>query len=142
MRSIGIILVVLLSPIVLQSQEKEVWQRVYTFDDGLIEINTSKVTFGSKNIGRVRFRTTLAKPEALRGTPSVSYKSRLETVEFDCLGRRYRPYEETLVDVEGRVIRSVEVNPPAEWIIVKSGGMMEKLFAPACKLIELKRRSP
>jgi hypothetical protein len=132
--------------------EKEKWQRVYTGEDSIIEINVSKVTFVEYNvsrtvtfstsIGRVGFRTTLSKSEALKETPAVKYKSRLETIEFNCVANRYRLHEATLLDEKGKIVKAFGWDPSAEWREIKHGGMMEKLSGPACKLIDEKRRNP
>jgi len=133
--------VFLLSSTGLAAQSAE-WYRVYTFDESIIEMNTSQVTFGGKDIGRVRFRWTFDQPEALSGEPQLKYKSRLEVMEFNCSLRRYRLYNLTFSDAAGKVIRREEMNPPVEWRTVAFGGVMEKLFAPACELIEKTAHPP
>jgi hypothetical protein len=133
--------VFLLSSTCLTAQVPE-WYRVYTFDESIIEMNTSQVTFGGKDIGRVRFRWTFDKPEALSGKPELKYRSRLEVMEFNCSQRRYRPYDLTFFDTAGKVIRHEEMNPPVEWRTVTFGSVMEKLFTPACELIEKKAHPP
>jgi hypothetical protein len=142
MRITILVLLLLWVSVFTVAQEKDEWRRVYTMEDAVIDMNTSKVTFGDKRIGRVRFRWVLKKPEALKEMPGVSYKSRLETIEFKCYEERYRLDETTLLDAKGKVIRSDEQDPLAEWKAVKPGGMMERLFRPACALIESKRRKP
>jgi len=102
--------VILLSSTCLRAQLPE-WYRVYTFDDSVIEMNTAQVTFGGKDIGRVRLRWTFDQPEALSGEPQLKYKSRLEVMEFNCSQRRYRLYDLTFYDAAGKVIRSQEMNP-------------------------------
>jgi len=134
--------VLLLSSTSLWAQQLPEWYRVYTFDESIIEMNTSQVTFGGKDIARVRFRWTFDQPEPLSGEPQLKYKSRLEVMEFNCSEKRYRLYELTFFDAAGKVIHSEEMNPPAEWRTVTSGSMMEKLFAPACELIKQKTRTP
>ncbi len=133
--------VILLSSTCLTAQVPE-WYRVYTFDESIIEMNTSQVTFGGKDIGRVRFRWTFDQPEALSGEPQLMYKSRLEVMEFNCSQRRYRLYDLIFYDAAGKVIRSEEMNPPVEWRAVTFGSVMEKLFAPACELIEKRAHPP
>jgi hypothetical protein len=133
--------VILLSSTCLTAQLPE-WYRVYTFDESIIEMNTAQVTFGGKDIGRVRFRWTFDQPEALIGEPQLKYKSRLEVMEFNCSQRRYRLYDLTFYDAAGKVIRSQEMNPPVEWRAVTFGSVMEKLFAPACELIEKRAHPP
>ncbi len=123
-------------------QQPPEWYRVYTLDEGIVEMNTSQVTFGGKDIGRVRFRWTFDQPEALSADPQVKYKSRLEVMEFNCSLHRYRLYDLTFFDGAGKVIRSEQMNPPDEWCTVRFGSMMEKLFAPACELIEKTAHPP
>jgi hypothetical protein len=132
----------LLSSTSLAAQQLPEWYRVYTFDESIIEMNTTLVTFGGKDIGRVRLRWTFDQPEALSGEPQVKYKSRLEVMEFNCSQRRYRLYEVTLFDEAGRVIRKEEINPPDEWRTVRFGSVMESLSSPACALIERTRNPP
>jgi hypothetical protein len=129
-------------PAFIVAQEKDSWRRIYTYDDSVIEMNTARVTFGAGNIGRVRFRTVWSKPAALTEKPGVKYKSRLETIEFKCVENRYRIYETTLLDPKGKTIESSEVDVSEEWKPVKPGGMMRRLFGPACQLIDEKRRHP
>lgn len=142
MRITPLALAIFLSSTPLLAQQPPEWSRVYTFDDSIIEMNNSLVTFGGDHIGRVRFRWSFNEPEALSGEPRLKFKSRLEVIEFDCAGKRYRPYEVTSFDAAGKVIRFEEMNPPGLWIPVTSNTMMEKLFAPACRLIELTRHPP
>jgi len=40
------------------------------------------------------------------------------------------------------MIRSEGADKPGEWREVKFGSMMEKLFTPACQLIERRKREP
>jgi hypothetical protein len=143
----------LLIPAVLfaAQDQKEKWERVYTGEDSIIEINLSKVAFvgysTSKevtfayNTGRVGFRTIYSKPEALKETPGVKYKTRLETIEFNCAANRYRLHEATLLDEKGKIAKVFAWDPSAEWKEIKHGGMMDKLSVAACKLIDEKRRS-
>ena len=134
--------VILLASTSLWAQPLPEWYRVYTFDESMIEMNTSQVTFGGKDIGRVRFRWTFSQPEALSAEPQVKYKTRLEVMEFNCSNKRYRLYDVTLFDSAGKTIRHEEMNPPVEWRTVASGSIMAKLFAPACELIEKRAHLP
>ena len=138
MRILTSILLLLLAASVM-AQEKDKWQRIYTFDDSVIEINASAVTFVDNSTGRVTFRTVWSKPQTLRDRSDVKYKTRLETMEFKCAERRYRSYEVTLLDSKGKPVQSYEMDKTEEWKHLKSGGMMEKLFGAACQLIAGKR---
>ncbi len=142
MRITPLALAIFLSSTPLLAQQPPEWSRVYTFDDSIIEMNNSLVTFGGDHTGRVRFRWSFNEPEALSGEPRLKFQSRLEVVEFDCSGKRYRPFEVTSFDAAGKVIRFEEMNPPGLWSPLTFGTMMEKLFAPACQLIELTRHPP
>lgn len=135
-------LVILLSSTALTAQKLPEWYRVYTFDESIVEMNTSLVTFISKDISRVRFRWTFDRLEALNGEPKQKYKSRLEVIEFNCSEQRYRPYHLTFLDATGNIVRLEEMNPPGEWRTATSGSMMEKLFRPACELVKQKISPP
>jgi hypothetical protein len=158
----------LMSSVLSAAQEKKgMWQRVYTGEDSIIEINVSKVTFveysAARKVtftyssGRVGFRTIYSKPEALREKSGARYKTRLETIEFQCdkkepdvlkrvpsdttSGVRYRLYEATLLDEKGKPVKTFAWDPSAEWKEIKRGGMMDKLSGAACTLINEKRRN-
>ena len=121
----------------LVAQEKSEWRRVYTYDDAVIEMEVIKLSFG--DFGRVRFRTVFDKPETLRGAPGAKYKSSIEDIEFQCVERVYRVTETALLDAKGKVIRSYKADQPGGWKVVRFGSMMEKLFAPACRMIAEKK---
>ncbi|MCA1629490.1 MAG: hypothetical protein LC785_17490 [Acidobacteria bacterium] len=134
--------VLLLLPAAVAPQDGDKWQRVYTFEDSIVEMNTSRVTFGGNGIGRVRFRTVFSKPEAVGELPGVKYKTLLETIELKCAARQYRIYETTFLDPKGEPIRSREGDITEKWKEVKFGSTMEKLSEPACRLIAEKRHDP
>ncbi len=136
MRRVLLASLFLFSSTSLTAQQLPEWYRVYTFDESIIELNTSLVTFISKDITRVRFRWTFDQPAALSGEAQSKYKSRLEVMELNCSEQRYRPYHLTFFDAAGNIVRVEEMNPPGEWRTITSGSMMEKLFAPACELIK------
>lgn len=142
MKFIFLTFVILLSSTSLTSQQLPTWYRVYTFDESIVEMNTSLVTFISKDISRVRFRWTFDRLKALNGEPQLKYKSRLEVIEFNCSEQRYRPYHLTFLDATGNIVRLEEMNPPGEWRSATSGSMMEKLFRPACELVKRKTSPP
>lgn len=135
-------LIFLLAATCLQAQQLPEWYRVHTFDESIIEMNTSQVTFVGKDIGRVRFRWVFDDPETLGGDRSVKYKSRLEVMEFNCSDKLYRLHHVSLFDSAGEAIRHELVSAPVEWHTVSSGGIMGKLFQPACQLITRKPGTP
>ena len=130
---------VLFSSLSLTAQQLPEWSRVYTFDDSVIEMNTSLVTLISEDVTRVRFRWTFDQPEALSGDAALTYTSQLEVMELNCSLQHYRPYHLTFFDAAGNIIRIQ--NSPGEWRSVTSGSMVEKLFAPACELLKKKTHS-
>jgi hypothetical protein len=130
----------LLLPLPVSPQEKDKWERVYTLEDATIAINATKVEYGEAGTGYVQFRWNFSSPQSLDDPPQAKYKTRVETVEFNCNRRRYRLAAFTLLDAKGREILSKVLEPEErEWRFVKAGGMMERLLGPACKLIEEKR---
>lgn len=123
------------------TQEKDKWERVYTLEDATIAMNAAKVEFGEGGLGRVQFRWNFSSPQSLGGDSETKYKTRVETVEFNCSRRRYRLTAFSLLDSKGKTVLSEELEPEErEWKFVKAGGMMERLLGPACKLIEEKRQ--
>ena len=139
MKVIFLTLAIFLSSTSALAQKLPKWFRVYTFDDSLIEMNTSKVTLGG-NVGRVSFRWTFDQPEPLGDESRLKYKSRLEVIEFDCSERRFRPYEVTFLNAAGKVIRSEKMTLPNEWRRPET--MMVRLSDQACRLIRKDQRSP
>jgi len=119
------------------AQEKDRWRRIITFEDSIVELNLSQVSFGEGNIGRVRFRTTYSKPVPIRG--GGIYKSLIETIEFRCAERQYRLVKEEFFDKKGSIINSMETKTTTEWKDIKTLSTMERLMIPACELIKEKR---
>src|SRR5215471_11994017 len=124
------------------AQTSPVWERVYTFDNSIIEMNNELVTFGGKDIAHVRFRWTFDELEGLSGDPGIKYKSQVEVLELKCDDKRYRPYEITYFDANEKPLRKQEVNPPVEWRPVGSAAIMDTLFTAGCELIARKRNPP
>ena len=128
---------VLLTAGALAAQEKSRWRRVYTYDDAVVEMEEIKLSFG--NFGRVRFRTVFDESRELRGSPGRKYQGWVEDMELMCAERQYRVTELVFIDARGRALRTHKADPEAEWSYAPPGGMMEKLLAPACRMIERKK---
>lgn len=109
---------------------KDKWQRVYTGEESVIEINTASLSFQPDQILRVQFRTVLSHPETLPGTSGAKYKTRLETIDFKATGR-YRPFETTLLDSSGKELQSYSTTDLEEWRVPRAGGVTERLFNAA-----------
>jgi len=116
------------------AQAKPEWQRLYTGDDSVIDLDVASLRFDSGHILRVRFRTILSKAESLNRQSETKYKSRLESVEFKLASSQYRYREMSLLDAAGKIVWSDEPNPTQEWRTFKEGGMMKRLFDAACQL--------
>jgi hypothetical protein len=116
------------------------WERVYTFDDSIIEINTANVIIGG-NIAFMKFRWTFDQPQDIDGESQLKYKSRLEVFEFNCTDKRFRPTETALLDSAGKIIHHEKSDPQTEWRTT-SGIMMDQLMASACELMKRKLNPP
>jgi hypothetical protein len=136
MRVVLFTIVLTLNSIAVKAQSE--WNRVYTFDESMIEMNTSLVTSISKDVSRVRFRWTFNEPQSLSGTPVTRYQSQLEVMEVNCSLKRFRRYHLTFFDAAGTIVRIND--SPGEWRRAPIGSMTEKLFASGCELIEKKTR--
>lgn len=117
----------------LAQSEKDRWQRVYTGEDSLIEVNASSLSFEAKQILRVQFRTVFSKPETLPEKSGTKYKIRLETIEFKSAGR-YRFYATSLLDSSGKTVQSYQANSSEDWKIMKDVGVMQRMFQAAREL--------
>ncbi|MBA3714940.1 MAG: hypothetical protein H0W76_21175 [Pyrinomonadaceae bacterium] len=142
MKVFALAFLALFSPTQSKLQSLPEWYRVYTFDDSFIELNTNYVMFNNRHTERVRFRWSFLRSEAPGGEPQVIYQTRLEEIECDCRNKRFCLYNVELFDAGGGMIRSEGADKPGEWREVKFGSMMEKLFTPACQLIERRKREP
>lgn len=141
MRIIACTLLLTLLSVSLIAQSKYKWQRVYEDDDVTIDMDISKVIFNSDDIGRVTFRWVWTVPRALKRTPGVSYKSRIEVTEIDCERRRFRTTTDVkLFDTRGKQISFDAIVPSKKWDNVTAGGIIDEIFEPSCKLIESNRR--
>lgn len=130
----------LLLPWAAATQERDRWERVYTLEDATIAINSTKVELTGGGLGRVQFRWNFSEAQPVGEGSEAKYKTRVETVEFNCNRRRYRLTTFTLLDSKGKMVLSKELEPwQLEWRFVKAGGMMEKLLGPACRLMEQRR---
>ena len=138
MRVLLFVVVLTFNPISLHAQSKPEWDRVYTFDESTIDMNTSVVTPISKDVSRVRFRWNFKQPQSLGGVPEITYQSQLQVMEFNCQQNTYRPYHLTFLDSAGNIVRIDD--SPGEWHDITDSPMIQKLFNPACDLIKKKTR--
>jgi hypothetical protein len=142
MRLVCLILFFFLSAPFAFAQEKEQWQRLLTLEDTTVEMNVSTVVFSTGGIGRVKFRYTLAKAQAVPEMPGLAYKSFIETVEFKCDENLYRLYDRTFIDSQGKALRIDEREASAKWKPTDEKGFRRKLVGTGCNLIQAKRQNP
>jgi hypothetical protein len=135
-------LVLMLLSFSTHAQEQERWQRVATFEDTTVDLDTTNVVFGPDFTGRVRLRFTFSKPQPIPGNTKVKFRSVIETTEFLCTQRRHRQFAAQWLDDKGNEVDAVKADPDAQWKNVKVGSVMYKLMTPACELISEKRRNP
>ena len=126
----------IVSTMSVMAQKHTEWSRVYTLDEGFVEMNTSLATKISEDITRVRFRWTFHQPQLLSGDPKLKYQSRLEVMEFNCAKREYRPYHFTYFDALGNTMQIDE--KPREWRRSDVSNLTGKLLESACNLITKK----
>ena len=117
--------------LVCAQQTKDKWQRVYTGDESIIEINTASLKFEPDYVVRVQFRTTYTHAETLPGTSATKYKMRLETIDFKLNEARYRISETSLLDSNGKELQWYSTSQMREWRVLKQGGVTERLYAAA-----------
>lgn len=125
---------------VVLAQAPSQWERVYTFDESFIDINTQIVTLIEQDVARVRFRWTFDQPEELSGRAGTKYKSRIEVVELNCKKKVYRPYHISFFDQSDELILAQLIEPPRHWRRFNHGLVMPNLLGPTCALVEEKTR--
>lgn len=113
------------------------WQRVYTGADSIIELNTSSLRFEPGNILRAEFRTVFSKPEHTSGEKQVEYKTRMEKIDFRLSDRRYRFFEISLLNSDGKAIQTKTADGSEDWRLLRPGGITERLYNAACVLTPL-----
>ena len=115
-------------------QTRDKWQRAYTGEEFIIELNASSLKLEPDHVLRVQFRTILSDPETIPGNSSAKYKTRLETIDFKPNNRLYRLFETTLLDAGGKEVQSYSTSELQEWRGLKEGGVTEKLLHGALAL--------
>lgn len=117
----------------VHAQPKAKWQRVYTGDDSLIEVNSFSLALERDHVLRADFRIILSRPENLTVSQGAKYKSRIETIRFKLNENHYRLCETTWFDAKGTQLHSY-MPATEEWRVMKRGGVMERLFDSASTL--------
>lgn len=133
MRSLFLSLGLLLAMVPATAQTPSEWERVHTFDDSFIEMNSALLNQINKDVWRARFRWTFTQPQHLS---ELQYQSKLEVKEFNCLEKRARTYHVTLLNSQGDIVHIDDT--PGEWRAASASGMLQKMFVAACDLIKSK----
>ncbi len=124
----------------LPARADTMWDTVYHDEDVTIELRRDYITYGADRMPQVQFRWTFAVPRALKLTPGVWYKSRVETTALDPANRRYRTITVTLYDSSGKEIHFDYVVPSHGYDDIKPDSLMEAIFPRAKELIDSKHR--
>jgi hypothetical protein len=119
------------------AQSKGQWQRAYTGDGSVIEVNTATLKFAPERVLRADFRTVFSHAESTGGDREVKYKTRLKTIDFRLTDRRYRFVEISLLDSGGKPIQTKTTDGSEDWRVLKPGGVTERLFTAASALTPL-----
>ena len=113
-----------------QAQDDK-WQRVFTGEEFIVDVNPTTLTYEPGRILRLQFRTRFSKSEILN--TGARYKTRLETIEFRS-DKRYRYYETRLLDSGGKTVATYDSGVALEWKTFKAGGITNRLFDTATSL--------
>jgi hypothetical protein len=122
-------LVLSLTPSAHAQQAMDKWQRLYTGEGSIIELNVSRTRFEPSYVMRAEIRTTFSEPQKVSRTSAETYKTRLETIDFKLNDKHYRLFETTILDSSGRMLNSYKTTPVDEWRVIKPNSMMDRLFA-------------
>jgi hypothetical protein len=114
MRILILIAISLLAGTTVWAQTPE-WIRVYTFDDSLVEMNTTDIARIGEGQARVTFRQTYQQPQTLREKPGVKFNAELDLFEFDCINRKYRPHAVLFLNSAGTIVQHQDADGRREW---------------------------
>jgi hypothetical protein len=118
-------------------QPKDIWTRTQTLDDSIVEVNTSTISWGQDDIGRVRFRYVYKTPQVVPGNPTEKYKTEVVIVELNCKRWQWRIYQVHYLDSRGHIVESREMDPNAEWRAFAYGfGGGRQYTGVGCSLIK------
>lgn|ERR1035437_817955 len=119
----------------VQGKKDDIWARVATFEDNVVEVNTTTISVAPDNIGRVQFRFIYEKPQPLPWDAKVKFKTEVAIVDFNCDKSLWKTYQLNYLDNHGKVIVSQNADPKTDWKKFGSfggGGINSEI---GCKLI-------
>lgn len=120
-------------PLCIQAQqEKDKWQRVFTSEAFVTEINKSSLRLEPERILRIQSRTVLSDPVRISGNTGPKYKSTLQTVDYKLGEGQYRISETVFLDSSGKVL--LETVGTTDWRVIKEGGVMDNVLQAAYTL--------
>ncbi len=105
-------------------QAPDKWQRVYTSEAFITDIDPSSLHFESTTL-RVQTRTILTEPASVSRDTDSKYKTALQTIEFRLDGKQYRLPETVFLDINDKVLRS---STAEDWREVRTGGVMDSVW--------------
>jgi hypothetical protein len=115
------------------------WERVYTFEDSFVELNTRRVFHDGDGVFRVTFRWSFGEPQVFSADPRVRHRGRLEVFQVDCRSGLYRVREVTPLDAAGRPVAPGVRNTDEE--LRRAGGRVTgQLLNEACRLVKRRVR--
>lgn len=123
------VICVVCGPVFVNAQQTiEKWERVYTNDAFITEINLSAIRFQGNKILRLQSRTTFSEPTSVKGNSDTKYTTALQTVDFKLGSDQYRLSETTLLDAAGKVLQTSTAD---DWRTIRVGGVMDNALRVA-----------
>jgi len=103
------------SPVMFAQKATEQWLRVITDDESIVEVDRTSLVLEAKGIIHVRFRTSLLTQEAVPGKPSLSFRSRIDQIQFDLKNIRYRVAESSFLNTNTEKVFALTANNDKDW---------------------------
>lgn len=123
------VIFVICGPVLVHAQLKiERWERVYTSEAFITQIDLASIRLQGAKIMRIQSRTVLTEPTSIKGNSDPKYTTALQTVDFKLGTGQYRLSETTLLDVAGKVLQTSTAD---EWRTIRVGGVMDNALRMA-----------
>ncbi|MEO6391907.1 MAG: hypothetical protein ABIP75_08660 [Pyrinomonadaceae bacterium] len=135
MKALFLMVTITFAAISLAAQQPAQWQRVYTFDDSVIEVQSNSVVVTGKRTGFVTFRQKYENLQRSKGTPDGTFRAERETYEFNCQEKRARLISVERLDSSGGVVQRESVGPMF-WRYASGGGVIAQYINAGCQLID------
>jgi hypothetical protein len=91
------------------------WLRVVTETEYVIEVDRTSLVLEAKGIIHARFRTSLLTQETVPGKPSLSFRFRIDQIQFDLKNIRYRVTETTFLNANSEKVFALAANNDNDW---------------------------